>query len=85
MRELRNCHFSGNFVTETALSFGAVETKRTVSVSVPVGFFSDHDFFPRQLAEKSVNFYSIFSSTSLSKGTLSIKSEERNATWLNFA
>ena len=25
MRELRNCHFSGNFVTETALFIGAVE------------------------------------------------------------
>ena len=26
MRELRNCHIKGNFVTETALSIGAVET-----------------------------------------------------------
>ena len=31
MRELRNCHIKGNFVTETALSIGAVETKPEVS------------------------------------------------------
>ena len=31
MRELRNCHIKGNFVTETALPIGAVETKRAVS------------------------------------------------------
>ena len=32
MRELRNCHFSGNFVTETALPIGAVETNQMQSV-----------------------------------------------------
>ena len=29
MRELRNCHFSGNFVTEAAHHLGAAETVRS--------------------------------------------------------
>ena len=33
MRELRNCHIKGNFVTETALSIGAVETNTLSGVS----------------------------------------------------
>ena len=33
MRELRNCHIKGNFVTETALFIGAVETNRRSGVS----------------------------------------------------
>ena len=45
MRELRNCHFSGNFVTETALSIGAVETNQMPSacehwVSLKITTFS---------------------------------------------
>ena len=31
--ELRNCHFSGNFVTETAHYLGAVESKRHNAVT----------------------------------------------------
>ena len=40
MRELRYCHFSGNFVTETALFIGAVETNTRSAAGVPAGCLS---------------------------------------------
>ena len=40
MRELRNCRIKGNFVTETALSIGAVETNARSAVGLPAGCLS---------------------------------------------
>ena len=40
MRELRNCHIKGNFVTETALPIGAVETNTRSAAGVPAGCLS---------------------------------------------
>jgi len=56
MRELRNCHIKGNFVTETALSIGAVETN-TLSGACAVQWVvsKNHDFFFHQFERKSVN------------------------------
>ena len=57
MRELRNCHIKGNFVTETALSIGAVEINTLSGIyAVQWVVSQSHDFFPRQFAEKSVNY-----------------------------
>ena len=56
MRELRNCHIKGNFVTETALSIGAVEINTLSGIYAAQWVVSqNHDFFFRQFERKSVN------------------------------
>ena len=55
MRELRNCHIKGNFVTETALLIGAVETSTRLAVGVSAGFSFPHEISFRQFEKKSVN------------------------------
>jgi len=46
MRELRNCHIKGDFVTETALSIGAVETNARSAAGAPAGCLSNsRNFF----------------------------------------
>ena len=52
MRELRNCHIKGNFVTETALSIGAVETN-TLSGACAVQWvvLKHHEDFSRQFGK----------------------------------
>ena len=55
MRELRNCHIKGNFVTETALFIGAVETN--TRQPYPRVVSQTHDFFFHQFERKSVNLF----------------------------
>ena len=59
MCELRNCHIKGNFVTETALSIGAVETNTLSGIYAVQWVVSQyHDFFFHQFERKSVNYTS---------------------------
>ena len=56
MRELRNCHFRGNFVTETALFIGAVETNTLSGASHrTMGCLSNSRNFFRQFEKNFVN------------------------------
>ena len=52
MRELRNCHIKGNFVTETALSIGAVETNTLSGIyAVQWVVLKHHEDFSRQFGK----------------------------------
>ena len=52
MRELRNCHIKGNFVTETALSIGAVETNTLSGIYAAQWVVSqNHEDFSRQFGK----------------------------------
>ena len=52
MRELRNCHFRGNFVTETALFIGAVETNTLSGIyAVQWVVSQNHEDFFRQFGK----------------------------------
>ena len=48
MRELRNCHFSGNFVTEAAHCLGAAETTECRAAGEHWVFLKNHEDFSRQ-------------------------------------
>ena len=52
MRELRNCHIKGNFVTETALFIGAVETNTRSAAGVPAGCLSISRLFSASVRGK---------------------------------
>ena len=52
MRELRNCHIKGNFVTETALFIGAVETNTRSAAGAPAGCLSNSRLFLSSVREK---------------------------------
>ena len=52
MRELRNCYIKGNFVTETALSIGAVETNTRLAAGAPAGCLLKSQIYFRQFEKK---------------------------------
>ena len=52
MRELRNCHIKGNFVTETALSIGAVETNTLSGARRAMGCLSISRLFLSSVRKK---------------------------------
>ena len=53
MRELRNCHIKGNFVTETALSIGAVEINTLSGIyAVQWVVSQNHDIVIPQRSQK---------------------------------
>ena len=69
MRELRNCHFSGNFVTETAHYLGAVESKRHNAVTpFATGFIAEFTFFRKPTREIMKRYFGTVRAAGNSRG-----------------